>query len=57
MVIISWRLEVREGYASIYAWRKKRYRHYRLISVISIISKVFERIIYNQFLAYLSDHI
>ena len=45
MVIISWRLEVREGYDSIYARRKKRYRHYRPISVISII--IIYRIIYN----------
>ena len=29
---------------------------YRPISVISIIGKVFERIIYNQLFAYLSDH-
>ena len=30
--------------------------NYRQISVISIIGKVFERIIYNQLFAYLSDH-
>ena len=30
--------------------------NYRQISVISIIGKVFERIIYNQLFAFLSDH-
>ena len=30
--------------------------YYHPISVISIIGKVFERIIYNQLFAYLSDH-
>ena len=30
--------------------------NYRQVSVISIIGKVFERIIYNQLFAYLSDH-
>ena len=31
--------------------------NYRPISVISVIAKVFERIIYNQLSSYLSEHI
>ena len=30
--------------------------NYRPVSVVSIIGKVFERIIYDQLFAYLSDH-
>ena len=30
--------------------------NYHPVSVVSIIGKVFERIIYNQLFAYLSDH-
>ena len=55
---ISWRLEVHKGYSSIQVSGKRSDKdNYRPISVtgISIIGKVFERIIYYQLFANLSD--
>ena len=53
---ISWRLEVHKGYSSIPVSGKRSDKdNYCPISVISIIGKVFERIIYYQLFANLSD--
>ena len=57
-IYISWRLEVCKGYFSIQVSGKRSdIDNYCPISVISIIGKVFERIIYYQLFANLSDHI
>ena len=50
---------VRKGYSTLYSskWPKiSDIDNYRPLSVISIIAKVFERIIYKQLFANLLDH-
>ena len=52
---ISHRLKVCKGCSSVKHGERSQ-DNYRPISVISISGKVFEKIIYNQLFAYLSDH-